>query len=186
MMNLPSLRRYSRLFALFAPLALCALATVLTGCDPALNWREVRSNDAGYIALFPAKPTSFERAVDLDGLQVMMNMTAAEADGMSFAVATAVIQDEAQRTKALTAMQTAMLRNIQGEIAEQKSVTVKGGATAIQIHATGKAGRTGTPLALFARFVMHESRVYQVIALGPKEKLATETADTFLSSFALE
>ena len=178
-----SLSRYSRLFALFA---LCALATVLTGCDPALNWREVRNNDAGYVALFPAKPTSFERAVDLDGLQVMMNMTAAEADGMSFAVATAVIEDDALRAKALSAMQTAMMRNIQGELAEQKSVTVKGGATATQIHATGKAARTGMSLVLFARFVMHESRVYQVIALGPKEKLAAETADTFLSSFAFE
>ena len=158
--------------------------TWLASCDPALNWREVRSNDAGYSALFPAKPTSFERAVNLDGLQVMMNMTAAEADGVSFAVATAIIEDEGQRTKALIAMQTAMLRNIQGEIKEKKTVTVKGGATAIQMHATGQAGQAGTPMVLFARFVMHERRVFQVIALGPKEKLSAETADTFLSSFA--
>ena len=182
-MNLASLRRYSRLFALFI---LCALAISITGCDPTLNWREVRSNDAAYIALFPAKPTSFERAVNLDGFQVMMHMTAAEADGINFAVATAVIEDEAQRTKALTAMQTAMMRNIQGEITERKNVAVKGSATATEIHATGKAGLTGTSLVLFARFVMHESRVYQVIALGPKEKLTAETGAIFLSSFAFE
>ena len=181
MIKSPSLLRCSRLFALCA---LSVLMTWLASCDPALNWREVRSNDAGYSALFPAKPTSFERAVNLDGLQVMMNMTAAEADGVSFAVATAIIEDEGQRTKALIAMQTAMLRNIQGEIKEKKTVTVKGGATAIQMHATGQAGQAGTPLVLFARFVMHESRVFQVIALGPKEKLSAETADTFLSSFA--
>ena len=156
----------------------------LTGCDPALNWREVRSDDAGYVALFPAKPTSFERAVNLDGLQVMMNMTAAEADSASFAVATALIEDEGQRAKALFAMQTAMMRNIQGEIIEQKTVTMKGGATAIEVHATGKAGQAGVPLVLFARFVAHETRVFQVIALGPKEKLAAESADTFLTSFA--
>jgi hypothetical protein len=175
---------YSRLFALSA---LCVLMLFLNGCDPTLNWREVRSDDAGYTALFPAKPTSFERAVNLDGLQVMMNMTAAEADGVSFAVATAIIEDEGQRAKALTAMQTAMLRNIRGEITEKKTVNVKGGATAIQIHATGQAGQAGpagTPLVLFARFVMHENRVFQVIALGPKEKLSAEAADTFLSSFA--
>ena len=176
-----SLSRYSRLLALSA---FCVLTSLLASCDPALNWREVRSDDAGYTALFPAKPTSFERAVNLDGLQVMMNMTAAEADGVNFAVATAIIEDVGQRTKALIAMQTAMLRNIQGEITEQKTVTVKGGATAIQIYATGKAGPAGTPLVLFARFVMHERQVFQIIALGPKEKLGTETADTFLSSFA--
>lgn len=181
MIKLPSLSHYSRLFALSA---LCVLMLFLNGCDPTLNWREVRSDDAGYTALFPAKPTSFERAVSLDGLQVMMNMTAAEADGVSFAVATAIIEDEGQRAKALIAMQTAMLRNIRGEITEKKTVNVKGGATAIQIHATGQAGQAGTPLVLFARFVMHESRVFQVIALGPKEKLSAEAADTFLSSFA--
>ncbi len=181
MIKLPSLSQYSRLFALFA---LSVFMLFLNGCDPTLNWREVRSDDASYTALFPAKPTSFERAVNLDGLQVMMNMTAAEADGVSFAVATAIIEDEGQRAKALIAMQTAMLRNIRGEITEKKTVNVKGGATAIQIHATGQAGQAGTPLALFARFVIHESRVFQVIALGPKEKLSAETADTFLSSFA--
>jgi hypothetical protein len=158
------------------------LLPLLSGCDPALNWREVRSDDAGYTALFPAKPTSFERAVNLDGLQVMMNMTAAEADGVSFAVASAVIDDAGQRAQALIAMQTAMMRNIQGEITEQKTVTVKGGATAAQIQAAGKAGQAGTPLTLFARFFTHETRVFQVIALGPKEKLGAETADTFLSS----
>ena len=182
MIKPPSLSQYSRLFALSA---LCVLMLFLNGCDPTLNWREVRSDDAGYTALFPAKPTSFERAVNLDGLQVMMNMTAAEVDGVSFAVATAIIEDEGQRAKALIAMQTAMLRNIRGEITEKKTVNVKGGATAIQIHATGQAGQAGTPLVLFARFVMHERRVFQVIALGPKEKLSAEAADTFLSSFAI-
>lgn len=181
MIKLPSLSQYSRLFSLFA---LSVFMLFLNGCDPTLNWREVRSDDASYTALFPAKPTSFERAVNLDGIQVMMNMTAAEADGVSFAVATAIIEDEGQRAKALIAMQTAMLRNIRGEITEKKTVNVKGGATAIQIHATGQAGQAGTPLVLFARFVIHESRVFQVIALGPKEKLSAETADTFLSSFA--
>jgi hypothetical protein len=181
MIKLSSLLRSSRLLAFFA---LCVLTSLLAGCDPALNWREVRSNDAGYTVLFPAKPSSFDRTVNLDGLQVMMNMTAAEADGVSFAVATAIIEDEGQRAKALIAMQTAMLRNIRGEITEKKTVNVKGGATAIQIHATGQAGQAGTPLVLFARFVIHESRVFQVIALGPKEKLSAETADTFLSSFA--
>ena len=182
MIKLSLLPRSSRLLAL---VAVCALATALAGCDPALNWRETRNNDAGYTVLFPAKPSSFDRTVNLDGLQVMMTMTAAEANGVSFAVATAVIEDEAQRTKALLAMQTAMMRNIQGQIAEQKSVTVKGGATAAQIHATGKSGQAGAPLALFARFFMHKSRVFQVIALGPKEKLGADTADTFLSSFTL-
>lgn len=181
MIKLFSLLRSSRRLSFFA---LCVLTSLLVGCDPALNWREVRSNDAGYTVLLPAKPSSFDRTVNLDGLQVMMTMTAAEADGVNFAVATAVIEDETQRAKALIAMQTAMIRNIEGEIVEQKTVAVKGGARAIELHATGKAGQARVPLALFARFVTHETRVFQVIALGPKEKLGAEIADIFLSSFA--
>jgi hypothetical protein len=164
---------------------LCLLLPMLAGCDPALNWREVRSSDAGYTVLLPAKPVSFERSVDLDGLQVTMSMTAADVDNTSFAVATAVVTDEAQRTSALMAMQTAMTRNIQGEITEQKTITMKNGATAVQIRATGKAARDGKPMVLFGRFLMHGTRVFQVIALGPTEKLDAETADTFLNSFTL-
>ena len=174
-----------RHFRAFALGALCLLMLMATGCNPALNWREVRSNDAGYTVLLPAKPTSFERSVDLDGLKVMMNMTAAEANGTSFAVATAVITDDAQRTSALMAMQTAMTRNIQAEITEQKTITLKNGASVIQIRATGKAARNGEQLVLFARFLMHGTRVFQVIALGPKDKLDAETADTFLNSFSV-
>ena len=174
--------RHSRAFALGT---LCLLMLMAAGCNPALNWREVRSNDAGYTVLLPAKPTSFERSVDLDGLKVMMNMTATEANGASFAVATAVITDEAQRTSALMAMQTAMTRNIQGEVTEQKTITLKNGASVIHIRATGKAARNGEQLVLFARFLMHGTRVFQVVALGPKDKLDAETADTFLNSFSV-
>lgn len=174
--------RHSRSVAISV---LCLLALMLAGCDPALNWREVRSSDSGYTVLMPAKPTSFERSVDLDGLQVMMNMTAAEADGASFAVATAEVADDAQRTSALMAMQTAMTRNIQGEITEQKTLTMKNGATAIQIRATGKAARDGQEKVMYARFLIYEKRVFQVVALGPKDKLDSETADTFLNSFTL-
>lgn len=163
---------------------LCAFALMMAGCDPALNWREVSGNDAGYVVLLPAKPTSFERSVDLDGLPVMMHMTAAEANGVSFAVATATVDDAAQRTHALMAMQTAMTRNIQGEIREKKTIAMKNGLTAVQIHATGKAARSGKPVALFARFLTHKTSVFQVVALGPAEKLDAETADTFLNSFS--
>lgn len=177
--------RHAGPFRAFAIGTICVVMLIVAGCSPALNWREVRNSDAGYTVLLPAKPTSFERSVDLDGVRVMMNMTAAEANGVSFAVATAVVADEAQRAGALMAMQTAMTRNIQGKITEQKTIPLKNGISVIQIRATGKAARNGEPLVLFARFLMHDTRVFQVIALGPKDKLDTEASDTFLNSFSL-
>jgi hypothetical protein len=51
-----------------------------------------------------------------------------------------------------------------------------------EIHATGKTS-TGRQLSLFARFGKHGQDVFQVVALGPSDKLTSEIADTFLSSF---
>ncbi len=165
--------------ALLVPILVLALAA----CSPALNWREVHGGDAPYVVLLPAKPTSFARPVDLGGIKVEMNMTAAEVDDVNFAVASAKIADAAQRQAALAAMQAAMLRNIGSDKHSEKAVTLKGGVPATEIVASGKAGNT--PLVLHARFVMHGEYVYQAIALGPATKLSDETADTFLSSFIL-
>ncbi len=167
------------------PLRLCCAVLVfaLAACSPALNWREVRGNDAPYVVLLPAKPTSFARPVDLGGIKVEMNMTAAEVDDVNFAVASAKIEDASQRQAALATMQAAMLRNIGSDQHSEKAVMLKGGAPATEVVASGKAGNTA--LVLRARFAMHGNRVYQAIALGPAARLSDETADTFLSSFEL-
>ena len=178
-------RRQGPASSLSVSIRLCTalLVLALAACSPALNWREVRGSDAPYVVLLPAKPASFARPVDLGGIKVEMNMTAAEVDDVNFAVATAKIADAAQRQAALAAMQAAMLRNIGSDKHSEKAVTLKGGVPATEVVASGKAGNT--PLVLHARFVMHGDRVYQVIALGPAARLSDETADTFLSSFII-
>lgn len=173
---LPSLSFSVRLCSALLVLALAA-------CSPSFNWREVRGNDAPYVVLLPAKPTRFARPVDLGGIKVEMNMTAAEVDDVNFAVASAKIEDAAQRQAALATMQAAMLRNISSDKHSEKAVTLKGGVPATEVIASGKAGNTA--LVLHARFAMHGNRVYQAITLGPAARLSDETADTFLSSFEL-
>jgi hypothetical protein len=161
--------------ALSITLALCA-------CSPSLNWREVPDQDAGYSVLFPAKPSTATRSVNLDGLKVELRMSAAEVDTMNFAVASARIADPTQRDQALEAMQTAMLKNIASSQFSKKPIRLKNGATAIEVVASGQAAQR--PLVLHARFVASGDRVYQAIALGPREQLSDEVAETFLTSFA--
>ncbi len=164
---------------------LAGMALMLLACSPSFNWREVRGTDAPYTVLLPAKPASFARPVDLGGIKVEMSMTAAEVDDTSFAIASAKLEDPAQQQAALAAMQTAMLRNISSTQHTTKTVTLKSGVQATEVVAVG-AGRGGkTALALHARFAAHGGRVYQAVALGPREQLGDEVADTFLSSFAL-
>ena len=163
--------------ALFVLLALSA-------CSPALNWREVRGGDAPYTVLLPAKPASHARPVELGGVKTSLQMTAAEADDMNFAIASAAIEDESQRKAALAFMQQAMVQNIRGTVTQQKTVTLKDGTVMNEVQARGMAPN-GRAMALFGRFGLKDERVYQVVAIGPQDKLTPEIADTFLSSFVL-
>ncbi len=161
-------------------------AVLLCACHPTLNWREVRgADDASYSVLLPAKPTGFTRPVDLNGTQVTMSMTAAEVDEISYAVASAVIADAVQAQQALATMQAAMLKNIAGTLTAQRSVTIKGGGIALEIEATGQAGRVPRNMRMAARFVRHGDRVYQAVVLGPADTFSAEAAETFLGSLTL-
>lgn len=155
----------------------CAL--LLVACSPKLDWREVRGSGAPFVVLLPAKPASYTRAVNLDGLQVSMTMTAAEVDKVVFAVGTAELPDAAEAPKALNAMKTALVRNIGGTIKQEKT-SQDGAAATIDIEASGTESRV-----LLARFLAKDKRVYQLVMLGKEGALSREAADTFFSSFKL-
>ncbi len=160
-----------------------AIALATSGCSPNFNWREVQGIDPSYIVLLPAKPSSHTRDITLDGLKVTMSMTAAESEDINFAVASVTLESEAQRNTALLALQKSMLNNIHGNIIEQKNITLKDGTAMTEIQALG-ATSNGRKLRLYARFGVRDHSVFQVVALGPSEKLTDEIADTFLSSFS--
>jgi hypothetical protein len=146
---------------------------LLAGCNPTYNWREVTSQDGRFKALFPAKPAVFTRVVDVDGLRVEMTMTAAEVDGATFAVGTAVAPSAARAQAALPAMRVALLRNI-GAVDD---VSPDG----VHVDATG-AGK-GTSMHLSGRFEARGARFYQVIVLGPAGRTPSEQIEQFLTSF---
>lgn len=153
-------------------LLLPLLATaVLAACNPTYNWRDYRSVDERYAVLFPAKPAHQTRTVDLDGLKVEMTMTAAEVDGVTFAVGSAVLPDAAQGAHAVAAMKTALTRNI--------------GATSVSERPTGIEAK-GKTMLLIGHFVAREQRAYQVIVVGEEQQLQRDAADTFLTSFKLD
>jgi predicted metal-binding membrane protein len=156
-------------------LLLCALAA----CSPDYNWRQVQDADAAFAVLFPARPSSHAREINLDGIRTNMSMTAAEVNGVLFAVGSSALPDAAQVQPALDAMKTAMVRNIGGTIASDK--TVPGPAPYNEVIATGK--RNGRPVQLTARFAARKLRVYQAVVIGAPQDVPAEAIDTFLSSF---
>lgn len=167
--------------------ALASVAILLSSaaCSPTWNWREVQGTDAPYAVLFPGKPSSMTRPVDLNGLTVNMSMTASEANEVTFAVGSAVVADPAQRQAALLAMQIAMVRNISGEIRRQQAVQLAGSIPAIEIEAIGHGRNASEKVLLVARFASKDDRVYQAVAVGPQKKLSQDAIDTFFSSLTL-
>lgn len=161
-------------------LAIPVIAMLLSGCSPQFNWREFTCQDASWQALFPDKPATASRAIDLDGMHTTMTMTAAEVDGILFAVGQAQSSDESTASAALGAMQTALVRNIDGKVNTSKSSATPGRMTR-DIDATG--ARNGKPTRLVAHFEAHGRSLYQVVVVGPAASVKPEHTEQFLTSF---
>lgn len=166
-------------------LIICSL--LLAACSPKFDWREVRGNDVPFVVTMPAKPATHAREVNLDGTQVLMTMTAAEIDGVTFAVGTAELPDATQAQKALAAMKTALIRNINGTLRHETSSGTAEQPAMMEIEAIGlpAANRDGEPYLLLARFIAKDKRVYQLLVVGKEKSVVRDAADTFFMSFKL-
>lgn len=151
-----------------------ALALLLCACTPKFDWREVRGSDAPFIVLLPGKPASSSREMQLDGVMLKMQMTAADVEGVSFAVGSARVDDASKIPGVLAAMQKGMLSNIHGIPDEKQSGK--------DIVAFGNL-QNGQPVKLVGRFVARGAWVYQVIIIGKEKSLTPEVVDTFMTSF---
>jgi len=156
-------------------------ASLLAGCNPTYNWRDHANQEGRYKVLFPAKPATFTRPVEVDGLRVEMTMTAAEVDGATFAVGAATAPDAARARAALPAMRLALLRNI-GAGQDEAEAEAPATQDSLRVDATGAA--SGKPMRLHGRFEARGERFYQVIVLGPAHAVPPEQVEQFLTSFA--
>ena len=176
----------------FKTIVCAALAcAALVACDPKFNWRDYASQDAPFRVMFPGKPATHTRTVDLDGMKVEMTMTAAQVDGTMFAVGTAVAPDADKAEAALTAMKTALVKNIGATIKSEKAgkASAMAGAkaarsAAIDIEATGT--QNGTPMRLIGHFESRDKRFYQVVVMGKEKDVSKENVEQFMSSFKLQ
>ena len=163
----------------------CA-ALALLGCTPRYDWREVHDAESRFTVLMPIKPTTLARPINLDGIELTMAMTAAEVDGVTFAVGSVQLPDGAAARAALDKMKTALVKNINGSIKHEKRSAPAEPVSTIDIDASGS--RSGQPYLLLAHFAANDTRAYQVIVVGREPAVAAvahEAADTFLTSFKL-
>ncbi len=158
-------------------------ATALAACTPKFNWRDYASKDAPFQVMFPDKPATHTRTIDLDGMKVEMTMTATQIDSTTFAVGAAQAPDAAKAEAALAAMKLALVKNIGATIRSEKSAKTANGAS-IDVDAVGM--RKATPMRLVAHFESRNSQFYQVIVMGEEKDLSKENVEQFMSSFKLQ
>lgn len=85
---------------------------LLSGCGPALNWRDVAIDSTTLVALFPCKPDDAARTVPLAGVQQAMTMRSCHADGATFALGHARLTDPTQTGAALLQWREATLAGL--------------------------------------------------------------------------
>ena len=158
------------------------LAAALSACSPQYDWRDYRGTDAPYAVLFPGKPASQTRSIQLDTLSVNMTMTAAEVDGVIFAVGSAQLPDAAQGPAAIAAMKTALVNNIGATVTSSKS-SADGRQATLDVEAKGS--QNGEAMRLIGHFIARDQRIYQVIVMGRDRHIVQDQVETYLSSFKL-
>jgi len=158
------------------------LPCLLSACTPALDWREVRLPDSQLKLLMPCKPVRQERRISLAGQEMPWTLHVCSADGVSWAVGTASLQDPAKIPRTLAALAEAAQANLGSGVGTTSKLHVPG-ATVYdgQVRRQLKGQRSDgagieMQLAVFARGL----QVYQVSVLAAA--LPEEAAETFIGS----
>jgi hypothetical protein len=166
--------------------AVLALAAAAVACAPALNWREVRFDGAGLVALFPCKPDRQVRRLPLAGTVVEMSLWACSAAGATYAVGYADVGETDRVARALDELAASAARNI-GSVGLPRSIALRvaGMTPNPQARRQVFSGQLadGLPVqetvAVFAR----GARVYQAMIVGAR--LDDEAVEAYFGALRL-
>ncbi len=163
----------------------CLAALFLSACNPTLNWREVRFEQAPLVALLPCKPDQGTRTLPMGDRSINVTMQGCEAGGLLFTVAVAQVNTADEAGALLKPWKEALLANARATGSSDRPFTLAGATPwPDAVLASFRGERTNGELvvgqvALFAR----EGQVYQGAVFG--ERLGSEATDTFFGGLKL-
>ena len=152
--------------------ALFLMQTLINGCSPSLNWREVLVGQM--VAMLPCKPDRAQRSVTLAETSVNIDMAGCEADGALYAVSHVHLADPGSAGDVVRNWRSATLSNMRaierltatGEGAGNHADIMSSGATAtppIRVHGV-KAD--GTPVQAALSWLISGGDVYHLAVYG--------------------
>ena len=157
-------------------------AAALTACSPTLDWRAVRPEPSGAVALFPCRPASHARRLHLGAVNTELFLYACTASGATFALAYADVADPAQVGPALAALRAAAIANVGGSAQPDGVLNVAGMTPNAQAQRLLIGGHLpgGRAAQMAAGFFAKGTRVFQASVISPGT-LDAEAVSTFFA-----
>lgn len=160
-----------------------ALSTSISGCSPALDWREVRIAEAGTELLFPCRPVRQQRKLTLDGQPRSMVLHVCDAGPASWALSHVDVADPAAVGAALQSMAASVRANLDATAAAAVAARAVPGATPQPQSGRWRLnGRARDGRALEAEFVVFAQGTIVVQATVLGTVVPPQDAETFLGS----
>jgi hypothetical protein len=179
------------------------LLSILFACTATFNWREIRSDEQGYSALFPAKTTFEQKQFPFKDRPIDISLEASNAGEAIFAIGTLKLDEKNTSSDELLA---AMQNNAQKSIANQTATELLKTSFTLAGEGSSKVPGEGYQLAGKSPDGLHRiywvywvkrsdnnqiTRLYQLTAIKafkqkPTEKeseAVTEQFSTFLGGF---
>jgi hypothetical protein len=173
-----------------------ALILLLCACTPALNWRDVRLEDANGSALkaaLPCKPDHATRKQQLGDIQVDLSMMGCVANEATFTLSRIPLSNPLDAPKVLAAWQAAGAANVKAKPATTTAAAVSGAgawppAARVTLEGNISQGTTqGTIQAhmlWFAKQTATGVTLYQAALYGKQP--SNEAVTTFFESLQLQ
>ena len=152
-----------------------------------VGWQDYKSLPGKFSVQVPSKPQEQSQDQTTDVGTIKLNMVIAESNDSGYFVGYAdfpnKISNPAEVQKGLADSVKGSVANLKGEIKSEKESLI-GGVPCRDFEAGGKV--QATDVSMKGRFCLADNRLYQVFALGAKDKIATADVDRFIASFKIE
>ena len=165
---------------------------LLSACNPALNWREIRIKDSALVAMLPCKPDAGARTVPLGGRDVSMHMTGCDAGGATFAVAHATVDAASAAPTVLAQWRRATLANMAAVSSRDLPLNaatpaVLGSAAApMRVAAEGQR-KDGSAVTMQGLWFAKDAQVFHAVVYAERiSPDVSEAAETFFSGLKFQ
>jgi hypothetical protein len=137
--------------------------TLLTACNPALNWREVRFDGLPLRVLLPCKPDRAERPVELGEARATLRMMGCEAQDLQFTWSQLDLPVGAAPAQVMRAWQQASLAALGADPAmatQVRQLTLTGARMDVAPAQLAAAAQSGPQAHFF--WWLHAGQAYQL------------------------